>query len=339
MRSVVRALVASLVVSAIIELLQLGVITGRDPSLSDVVANALGGALGASLAQEGEWAVATWRRLSWAFALAACAVLLFGQWAMQPSVPRETYYVQWLPQRPAYVTFTGTLRSFALDSIALPPGAVFEARTLPDEFFQGRMHLGAQATSGPALHGIALIARLALASGELVMLGRAENALVFRYRANATRAGFRSPMFALPDAFNAKPDAALLLEAALSSGTVRLSASDDGELRVARNFDITTARVWSLLLPWNIAVGGIGRLFDAVWLAMLFGVVAFAAAKSRSRLYAAWPLELLALVFIWLTSSAPVAPEPTAWIGALGGAALGFWLGASTARSRAARGS
>lgn len=338
-RSVAGALVASLVVSATIELLQLGVITGRDPSLSDVVANALGGALGASLAHEGEWAVATWRRLSWVFALAACAVLLFGQWAMQPSVPRETYYVQWLPQRPAYVTFTGTLQSFALDSIALPPGAVFEARALPDEFFLGRMHLSARATAGPTLHGISLIARLALASGELVMLGRAGNALVFRYRANATRAGFRSPMFALPDAFKAKPDAVLLLEAALNAGSVRLSASEDRELPVARSFGITTARGWSLLLPWNIALGGIGRVFDAAWLALLFGVVAFAAAKARLRLYAAWPLELLALVFVCLTSLAPVAPEPAAWIGAIGGAALGFWLGASTARSRAAHGS
>lgn len=327
-RNAMRALVASLVVSTIIELLQLGVIRGRDPSLSDIVANALGGVVGASVAHEGTWSIATWRRLSWTSALAAGAALLFGQWAIQPSVPHETYYVQWLPQRPAYVPFLGTLQSFALDSIRLSPGGVLQARALPDEFFEGRMHLRARVTPGPGPHGIALIARLALASGELVMLGRAEDAFVFRYRANATRAGFRSPIFALPDAFAANRDAALQLDAALRPGSAALSAGDDSGVRVTRTVTITMARAWSLLLPWNVAVDGSGQLFDAAWLALLFGVVAYAAARSRFRLYAAWPLELLALAFICLTSIAPVASEWSEWIGAIAGAALGFWLGA-----------
>lgn len=326
-RNGTAALVASLVVSTTIELLQLSVITGRDPSLSDIVANTLGGVSGASIAHEGTWSSSTWRRVSWTLALAASAVLVFAQWAIQPFVPHETYYVQWLPQRPAYVPFNGTLHAFALDSIQLPPGAVFKAGALPDEFFEGRMDLRARVTAGAAPHGMALIARLALRSGEIVMLGRAEDALVFRYRANATRAGFRSPMFALPHAFATHPDSALQLEGTLRPGTATLRASDAHGFRVARSFSITTARAWTLVLPWNLAVGGSDLLFDAAWLALLFGVVAYAAARSRFRLYAAWPLELLALVFICLTSIAPVAPEWTAWIGAIAGAALGFWLG------------
>jgi hypothetical protein len=322
-----RALVASLVVSTIIELLQLGVIRGRDPSLSDIVANALGGALGASVAHEGTWPIATWRRLSWMLALTASALLLFGQWALEPSAPRETYYAQWLPQRPAYVPFNGTLHSFALDAIALPPAAVLEAGALPDEFFEGRLHLQARVTAGPAPHGIALIARLALASGELVMLGRAEDAFVFRYRANAARVGFRNPIFALPDAFTASRNAIVQLDAALKPGSAALSAAGDG-VRVTHTFKITMARGWSLLLPWNVALGESGQLFDAAWLALLFGVVGYAAARSRLRFYAAWPLELLALAYVCLTSIAPVAPEWSEWIGAVAGAALGFWLGA-----------
>ncbi len=322
-----KALVASLIVSAIIELLQLGVIKGRDPSLSDIAANALGGFLGASVAHEGVWSVGTWRRVSWTSGLAASSVLMFGQWAIQPWLPHETYYVQWLPQRPAYVQFNGTLQAFALDSVRLPPGAVLEARALPDEFFEGRMDLRARVTPGSTPHGIALIARLSLRSSEIVMLGRAEDALVFRYRAKANRAGFRNPMFALPHAFATHADSALQLEGALRPGIATLSASDDHGLRVARSFTITTARAWALLLPWNFAVGGSGLLFDGAWLALLFGGVAYAAARSRFRPYAAWPLELLALVFVCLTSIAPAAPEWTAWVGAIAGAALGFWLG------------
>jgi hypothetical protein len=329
LRNGTRALVAALVVSTVIELLQLSVTRGRDASLSDIVANALGGVLGASVAHEGTWSVATWRRLSWMLALAASAVLLFGQWALKPAVPRLTYYVQWLPQRPSYVPFNGTLQSFALDSIPLTPGGVLQPRALLDEFFEGRIHLRARVTPGAAPHGIALIARLSLASGEIVMLGRAEDALVFRYRANATGAGFRSPIFALSGAFPAEqPDAALQLDAALRPGRVTMNASNDRGVRQGRSFAITTARAWALLLPWNVAVGGGGQLIDAAWLALLFGVVAYAAARARFRLYAAWPLELLALAFICLTSIAPVAPELSAWIGVIAGAALGFWLGA-----------
>lgn len=329
LRNATRALVAALAVSTVIELAQLSVTTGRDASLSDIVANALGGVLGASAAHEGTWSVATWRRLSWMLGLAASAVLVFGQWALKPAVPRSTYYVQWLPQRPAYVPFNGRLQSFALDSLRLTPGGVLQAGTLPDEFFEGRMHLRARVTPGTAPHGIALIARLSLASGEVAMLGRTEDALVFRYRANATGAGFRSPIFALSGAFPAElPDAALQLDAALGPGRATLSASDDRGVRQSRSFAITTARTWALLLPWNVAVGGSGQLFDAAWLALLFGVVAYAAARSRFRLYAAWPLELLALVCICLTSIAPVAPELSAWIGVIAGSALGFWLGA-----------
>ena len=332
LRNATRALVAALVVSTVIELLQLGVTKGRDASLSDIVANTLGGVLGASVAHEGTWSVATWRRLSWLLAFAASAVLLFGQWALKPAVPRTTYYVQWLPQRPAYVPFNGTLQSFALDSLRLTPGGVLQARALPDEFFEGRIQLRARVSPGAAPPGIALIARLSLASDELVMLGRAEDALVFRYRANATGAGFRSPIFALARAFPAeRRDAPLQLEAALIPGRATLSASTDDGVRHTRSFAITTARAWTLLLPWNVAVGGSGQLFDAAWLALLFGVVAYAAARSRFRLYTAWPLELLALAFICLTSIAPVAPQWSAWIGVMAGAALGFWLGARRA--------
>ena len=328
LRRVARALVASLVVSTVIELLQLSVIHGRDSSLSDVVANALGGALGACVDHEGEWSAAMWRRLSWIVALVVSAVLALGQWAVQPSVPRGPYYVQWLPQRSAYVPFNGTLQAFALDSIPLPPGAVVGARALPDEFLDGRLNLRARVTPGPAPHGIALIARLALVSGELAMLGRVDDALAFRYRANGTGAGLRSPMFALPAAFSTNADRALQLDAALAPGRVTLSASDNHDFHVTRSYVITAARAWALLLPWNVAVGGGGALFDGVWLALLFGVVAYAAAKSRVRLYAAWPLELVAVVFICLTSIAPAAPARTVWIGVIAGAALGFWLGA-----------
>ncbi|MGH7694018.1 MAG: VanZ family protein [Gemmatimonadaceae bacterium] len=328
MRNATQALFASLLVSTSIELLQLGVIKGRDPSLSDVVANTLGGAMGASLAHEVAWSVVAWRRISWTLALVASTVLVFGQWAMQPSLPRETYYVQWLPERPAYVPFNGTVLAFALDSIQLRPGAVFNARTLPDEFLHGRMDLRVRVTPGSPPHGIALIARLAVASGEVLMLGRAEDALVFRYRANGARAGLRSPMVTLPRAFALNGDTALQLEAALRPGRVTLGARDGGEFRVARRLEITTARAWTLLLPWNLAIGGIGHLFNAAWLALLFGVVAYSAARARFRLYAAWPLEVLALVLIGLASIAPGAPEWTSWIGAIAGAALGFWLGA-----------
>ncbi|HEV8364941.1 MAG TPA: VanZ family protein [Gemmatimonadaceae bacterium] len=328
LRRVAQALVASLVVSTIIELLQLSVIQGRDSSLSDVVANTLGGALGACVDHEGEWSAAMWRRLSWIAALVVSAVLALGQWAVQPSVTRGPYYVQWLPQRAAYVPFNGTLQAFALDSIQLPPGAVIGARALPDELFDGRLNLRARVIPGSAPHGMALIARLALASGELAMLGRAEDALVFRYRANGTRAGLRSPIFALPGAFSTNGDRALQLEAALAPGRVTLSATANHDFQVARSYVITTARAWALLLPWNVAVAGGGALFDAVWLALLFGIVAYAAAKSRVRLYAAWPVALVALVFICLTSIAPVAAARTVWIGVIAGAALGFWLGA-----------
>lgn len=336
-RRMLRIVAAALALSTAIEAVQLLVIRGRDPSLSDIVANTLGGLLGAAIvtgaARLATASHQTWRALAWAVTLGASGILLFGEWAVALSTPREPMYVQWLPQRPGYAAFRGELSALWLDTLALGPGSVVPVPLLPDAVLTGRIDLTAQLTAGPEPERVALIARLALRAGELVVLARQHDALLLRYRANAARAGLRSPMFAMRGAFAGDSARVLRIRAIKLPGAAELHAAEveNRSSTMTRRFVITTARAWSLLLPFNRGFGIEGVAGDALWLGLLFAPAAYAGARAERGARRWWPVALLGAALVCLTIVAPAAVASTAsvaWLGAVLGSILGHWLGA-----------
>lgn len=311
-RAVALAAGASLLLTTAVEVSQLLAIHGRDSSLSDIVANTVGGSVGAiAVTTRRDLARAshhTWHRIAWCWVLVGASVLAFGAWAVGFVVPRERYYVQWEPRRPSYAPFRGQLSTLSLNGLTLKPGDVVPPARLPTLFFEGRVTMEGIITPGPEPDALALIARLALASGELVMIGQQQDALVARYRANAHRAGLRSPLFALNGSLPAKPAATVRVRVATGHDEIELRAAGGSRAHVER-YRVSAARLWATLLPFDYAFGHSGLLGDVMWLGLLFGPAAYCGARSRIGWRGVVPVGTLAA---WLALLALVS-QPALW--------------------------
>ncbi|MEW5915141.1 MAG: VanZ family protein [Gemmatimonadota bacterium] len=283
-RKLVAAIACSLALSMTIEISQLTWVIGRDPSLSDVIANTLGGALGAALAilpprlhRAGRPA---WLLFTLVWGTGAVAMIALGSWAMRFSVPAEAHYVQWEPQRPGYAPFEGRLMEFRLNDRALMAGEVLVPEQLPPAYLAGNLTMSAVVALRGESRRTALIARVAHRSGEFLMLGARGNALVARYRANAHTIGLRSPMFALRDALH--PALVDSIRVTVRTGVVQLESQSAAGTRHAR-YRVTAARFWSAFLPFERPIGAWGAVGDGAWLTLLFGPVCLGLVRALRR--------------------------------------------------------
>ncbi len=331
--SVARVVALSLALSASVEVLQL-VVPGRDPTLSDVVANSLGGGLGAVLVRLFALLPAAsrtaWCALTWSWVAVTFGVLSFGAWTVAVEVPRVDFIVQWLPDRLSYARFGGALYSFAANGVELPAAARIPVSRLPNVFFEGELDVTAHVTPGPRRDGIALIARLAVDYGEFLMLGRQHDALVVRYRANATRVGLRSPTYALAGALNGDPRGVVALRASKHRERLQLRATERHVRapRAERYVRITAARLWAALLPFERGFAGGGVLGDVLWLALLTAPAAYAGARAHAGGRRLLPVVAQGAGFglIALVMQPSLWWWPL-WIGVAVGAVVGCWLG------------
>jgi hypothetical protein len=320
-RRVLAIALAAAALSTLVELAQLYVVSGRDPSVSDIVANTLGGALGAVLVRLATVRAAVppqqWQWIAWVTAFAAAGALLLGEWSLRPHVVRETVFVQWLPERARYAPFRGDLRRIWLESRQLVPGEVLPRETIADEFQDGRVTFCARIVPGAATGSTALIARLVRRSGEFVMLGQDGDDLVARYRANAARLRLR--MLRLPDAIVAGRDSVIDVALQLERGVLTLHAT--GSHAQSARHVMNAGRAWVVFLPGDMAVGRAGFAIDILWVALMFAAVAFAAARGGGR-RVRWAALLPLLV----------AAAWNVWLGAAAGTLGGHWLGRRPSR-------
>ena len=333
--SALRALVLSAVLSTTVEVLQLLVVPGRDPTLVDILSNSLGGALGVPLARAPSAlrsaSARAWRFLGWTWVVLSLGVIMLGAWVVSVDVPPNDYFVQWLPQREGYARFGGELLSFQVNGVDLPAAARIPAGRLPDAFFGGEIDASARLTSGERNNGIAFIARLALEYGEFLMFGRQGNAFVVRYRSNAPKVGVRSPVYALAGAFSGDPRAELEVRAIKLGDDISLQArqvNDSGDSSRSWQQRITAARFWAALLPFERGFGVLGVIGDVLWIALLVVPTAYAAARMYRRALQALPTTVqgAGIALIASTQQTSLWWWPV-WLGFAAGAVAGAWLG------------
>ena len=118
------SVLACVAVTTFVESMQFRIVTGRDSSLSDLLANSLGGLIGVEAALRGALLVRPRARAASVLAIAGAVlfalVTTLTSLGLRPaSIPRSLW-VQWTPERASYVPFTGQLLDFKLDSIDLP---------------------------------------------------------------------------------------------------------------------------------------------------------------------------------------------------------------------------
>ena len=248
-----RSLLACIVVTTFIESMQVRIVAGRDSSLSDLLANSLGGLLGVELAMRR--ALLLRPRGRSATVLAALGAAGFGlattltSLGLRPATIPRDLWSQWTPERASFEPFGGKLLDFKLDSVDLP-----RAYYLPESFGIDRILAkpGWHATVTLETAGVqsrrSVIARIAEEYTVLVSIEQHRWAMACEEKTRSADFRFRSPQVVLPD----------VLTPGLAPSRLRFTCAREGNSLVAATDDrqevlrLSPALGWVLLDPFQL---------------------------------------------------------------------------------------
>jgi hypothetical protein len=322
----------------IIEGLQVRVIVGRDASLSDLLANSLGGWIGCVLAFRWRTLVQptgiTAARLSVAAAAAFAVITSLTSFGLRPAEVPRSLWVQWLPPRPSFAPFTGRLLSFDINGIDLPLGypspSLGLTRVLSGEPWVGTARIDREYLQPTR----SVIVRVAEEFTVLVSVEQQGWDLTCQQKTRSADFRFRSPRVRLPDAL--RPGGGVTSNIArLRCGRVAGALTAGIENTAAARSEtvpLTPSLGWLLLSPFDIAVSRSLRWVGALWLFALAFPAGFwgatlrdEAATNRQRVVVI--AAMIASLSVGLTLSPIVAGTTPAarweWLSALGGAVVG----------------
>jgi len=191
-----------LALSAGVEVLQFGVIPGRDAALGDILANSAGTALGWGLAgQIGQLLRPSPRGaalLASGWALVAIAGTVGAVPLMEPSLPNEVWYGQWAAAGPEPEWFEGEVLSVELGGRPLPHWRIEDWKTRREELrARGELKLEAEIIAGAATQEPLRIVALAADNGRFATLTQTGRDLHWGIRLRASELGLRSPVMVL----------------------------------------------------------------------------------------------------------------------------------------------
>jgi hypothetical protein len=349
-----QAILLIVLTTGSVELTQYLFLAGRDASLSDLLTNTVGGAIGIGLAEH-------WRALllpdpSRARRLAVLAAALWlgvqavSAWALTPSLPPTAYWGQRVPSLGQFDRFGGTLGQAWLVGEPMPSHRLPHSAAVRDALLAGRPALAATIETGPPTARLAPIASVFDEfQHEIVLLGQRGSDLVFRERLHAADLRLRTPAVRLPAALPPGPGVALRVFGTRAGGRYQLSVEGSGQRR-AWQVAASPSWGWSLLVPFGrYAIGPEVHLASAGWLALLLVPLGYWTARSAAR----GPPEhgaaaaLVAAALVAVTVSAGVAltgrlaglaaPHWSEWLGAAVGVTSGWSLGRYSSRWPRAR--
>jgi hypothetical protein len=329
-----------LLVTMAIELAQATVITGRDPSLRDILSNVAGGALGV-------WLFDNWRRLRWPetgrstrlggwAALAWIGMLAITSVGTRLAPTSRPWFGQWTAELAYYDRYPGTLLSVDLDGWSPPNDLLTEPVPLRGAMRRDSFLLRLQVVSGPAANRATPIFSVYDDSErEQLFVGQFGRVLWLHLRNRFESWEFRGLTVRLRNFPGWTPGDTVSVEAGLHNHEVVLrarSGNEQAEVRVPQ----TVGLGWTSMLPSRFPMAEEWLLVNPVWLAGLMLPVGYwfgRAAPWRGLGLTALTLSIgLALVPLVADTAWTTRPE---WMGAAAGAVLG-WAWGTWSRRRSA---
>jgi hypothetical protein len=338
-----RAVIASFVLSSLIELAQFLMIPGRNSTIGDVLTNSIGGAIGFAIGRYGFALLRPSPRIASTLSMGWSAVWLAIQtisaFGFSPDIPRSQYYGQIARQLGNFEQFRGRVLRASIADIVVPDTQFNDGPRVRELLLRGATVTTTIVPPGSA-RGIAPILRVADASQrEIVLLAQNASGLIFGVRTGAATLRLRPPLFALKGVFPTE----LPGESGLSTDTITVSARYSARELWARtqwttSYDrripVTASLGWTMLMPfqWFIEGTRVEFVVNTIWLACLLFpigywgvVVARVNDPSRFRMSAV-PIALLVLsvglVAVPHAFGMNAAP-PSDWLAALTGILMG----------------
>jgi len=341
-----RAIGGMFAASLTIELLQLFVIPGRDPTIRDVLMNSIGGALGFAIGAHLESLVRPRARAGLKLLLAWTVLWLAAQsvaaYSLVPALTRSRYYGQIGRELGEMLSaFPGEVLKPTVDSVRIPDWE------LPDngvrELLLRRQGALIQATVIPrgCPTTTAGIVRIADAdTREIFLLAQDDADLLFGVRTGAEVLGLRPMRYRLRHVFGPGSNCALvgdtiLLQARYTRTEVFVRAAARGRVAEER-IAPSVSQGWRLFLPAQTYIErGLGSAtLTAMWLFLLmlpagywglFAAHGIQLGNARANVTTVvFVLAVLTIAFVVVPGVFGLPPARAwEWVAALGGAAAG----------------
>ena len=336
------SLLIGFVVTLVIEGLQWRVISGRDASFGDLLANSTGALLGAWLVP----VAARWIRVTGrdaipvlrASAIMVAAIIMGSAFFLAPAPPPDRQWVLWTASRPYMDPFPGTLRRASVNGREviggdpIPPG-LLAAGTHRET----RIEAVASGVGGNTRRKAHIIASATPTLEEGFFLGQWKDAVIFRTYTIGSGFRLRPLLGRLPVALAVHPRAADSTAVITATSDRRaITVAVDRERRYESVLRRTVGLAWTLLLPWDIAI-------DAAWwpaIVLFVGVlvlpVGYLASRARhpgtpdeaGTWQPLWPLLLVLASIALAPFIAGIAASGVAeWSGAIAGILIGAVAG------------
>lgn len=335
-----RALGIIVLTSLTVEVLQLGLIPGRDASLSDLLTNTAGGVLGYWLGPKLMRLLRPDPRLGYRLAVGTMILWVlqqaFAGWALQRRLPASVYYGQWAPALGQFDQFTGSVWSVTLNGLPLGNGRLSASRMVRAELSRPSFEINVQARSGELTQRTAPIFSIFDdQQREILLVGARQNDLVFHLRTRLAGLHLRSPSIALPDVLPASADSLIAIKVQLDGTRYRIQLGTTGRV-VSRLVPSSASWGWSFLLPFSYDFGFEAWWLTGLWLGGFWLLVGYWAAQSQSGVFIWW--SFMALTMIIGLAVVPslmglVVGAISEWGAAVLGAAIGWGLGTVVGRT------
>jgi hypothetical protein len=330
-----------------IETAQDWVIPGRESSLSDIISNPLGGAIGIALADMRVRLLApsatTARRLSTAAAVAITAFAAVMTWGLARAVPKTgAYWTQVGSRLPQYVPFQGSILHATIDHAPIGNGPLDSAteHAIRAALRDGTARIDIQMVPRARTERIApLVTIYDQWHNEIVAVGCRRDRIVFRTRIHARNLRLHPVSFEVPGGCVTADTTSVTVQP-LPRGTAVRFTTVSGTRRIETTVGTGVWLAWHLLVPNDGWWSKLSTAFTILWMAGLFVPLAYWRARlerargrpdvSLGRVSAGSALLIatvlvVTLVVLPLAAGSIVAP-PIAWLGAVGGAAIGWFL-------------
>jgi hypothetical protein len=333
-----------------VETAQLLVITGRDPSASDVITNSTGAVIGILLAERGASLVAPTASAAVRLLVAAAAlpalVLAGTAWLLVPAPPASVWYGQHAPDLGLYEQFRGTILEASLGSSPMPVGPLRNSSALRKSFLSDGPSLSSRFVAGPKPPGPAPIVSVFDENRrKVILLGQGGRWLFFETRMRSDRLRFRILSFTLPGMPVPTPGDTLLLSGRVTGGSARLTVT--GPMgTVEEQYPLSPGLGWALVSPLTHPVGRDAAAFSMLWVALLwvpFGFYARAAVGRRPNgrrggtvVASGGTAAAFGMLLTPAMTGVPI-PGPAEWLGLAAGILVGAMLSVVAGRLGAAR--
>lgn len=346
----IRGVALIVATTAGVELLQATVLSGRFPSVGDILANSAGGALGMWLG---------WRDAHWAFpaprtrrilARASIAVMLLvlvaataGIRLVESSGPLALVVA---PVEQHGRRFEGPVLASSLGGEPIAPGWLPPAVDV--QYIQSGATFSTRFASVPWVEYESTIVEVVdrQRRGLVRVSQDGQDAVLVAYVAG-TRLGFRGPRLVLPAALPAREGDTVVIEARVTRPGLVVTMRS-GDTVATRSLDLGPSTAWMVLFPFAYGTCSVVAIVSVLWLAVLTIPAGYWSGLTRARtelqhapleewrvparelgvnlLYVAICTIIGLGIAPWVLGVAPA--QPLHWLAPF----LGFALGAAAAR-------